>query len=185
MTRKLKALGLTMIAALAMSVVAASSAKGVGYDFHSHEAHALLTGSQVGTDVFTTDLGTVSCGNATYSGTTTSATTTEVTLTPAYSECEALFFDADINMNGCAYVFTNRHKVGHPNLPCQCPHRMRTDTEQWHNRDYSHKAVRWLALHDHSASAHTDRRNHHTEQRRNADKHKGRQGSRHTDGYPL
>ncbi|HEX2097323.1 MAG TPA: hypothetical protein VHF50_08150 [Solirubrobacterales bacterium] len=107
MTRYLKVLGLALVAALAMSVTAASSASATNFKFHSEGTSTVLTGSQhAQNDVFTTDGGTVSCSNATYSGTQSGATVESVEVTPTYSGCTAFgFINVPIHVNGCKYKF--------------------------------------------------------------------------------
>jgi hypothetical protein len=106
MTRNLKVLGLALVAALAMSAVAASAASATPFEFHSEASSTVLTGSQEGTDVFTTDAGTVSCGEANYIGSQSAATTTTVSVLPTYSNCTAFgFISVPIVVNGCEYLF--------------------------------------------------------------------------------
>ena len=117
MTRNLKALGLALVAALAMSAVAASGASATPFHFGSdHSDHVILAGTQhAGEDVFTTDAGTVRCNTATYSGTINEAdtATNEVSVTPAYSNCKAFgFINVPIHVNGCQYKFTAITKEG-------------------------------------------------------------------------
>jgi hypothetical protein len=105
MNRKLKALGLALAAVMAMAAFASSASAA---EFHSEVAHTQITGSQIGTDVFTVNAGTVKCTEATYSGTqTTGVTATEVSVVPAYSGCTAFgFVSTPIDVNGCKYQFT-------------------------------------------------------------------------------
>jgi hypothetical protein len=108
MNRKLKALGAALMAVLAFSAVAVSTAS--AWEFHGEAAHTVLTGNQVGEDVFTVNAGTVRCKSATYSGTNSVATTTTQTVSPTYKECTAFgFVSTAIDTNGCAYEF---HAVG-------------------------------------------------------------------------
>jgi hypothetical protein len=105
MTRKFKALGLALFAVLAMSALSASAAS--AGEFHSEAAHTILSGSQLGEDIFTVTAGTVKCKEATYSGTQSSATATTVTVKPTYTECTAFtFVNTTIDTNGCEYEFS-------------------------------------------------------------------------------
>lgn len=109
MTRKIKALGLALVAAFAMSAVAASSAS-ASHPFHfgSEEVHTEITGTQhAGEDVFTTNGGTVKCNTATYTATTNATKVTDITVTPHYTSCKAFgFINVPIDMDGCDYTFT-------------------------------------------------------------------------------
>ena len=111
MIRNFKALGLALVAAFAMSAVAASAASAESpFHFGSTVDHTVLSGTQVSEDVFTVHGGTVKCSSATYTGTINSSTTktTEVTITPAYGGCRfaGIAESATIDMNSCDYLFT-------------------------------------------------------------------------------
>lgn len=111
MSIKLKALGLGLIAALAMSAFAVMSASATtGGHFISEQAHTLLKGSDEAANPtkFIAFGQTVTCKKAVYHGTTTNATETEQTITPTYSECTHSLGTAHVNMNGCDYLFTVR-----------------------------------------------------------------------------
>jgi hypothetical protein len=109
MIRNLKALGLALVAILALGALSASAAM-AETGFHSDEAHTILKGSQIGTDTFTVNAGTVKCGQATYEGTTDEKTETTVTVTPNYSECVAFgFVNTTIDVNGCTYEFSSHN----------------------------------------------------------------------------
>jgi len=107
MTRYLKVLGLTLVAAFAMSAVVASAASAANFNFHSEGTSTVLTGTQhAGSDVFKTDGGTVSCSSATYTGSQTGSTAESVEVTPTYSGCTAFgFINVPIHVNGCKYKF--------------------------------------------------------------------------------
>jgi hypothetical protein len=106
MTRKLKTLGVALVAVFALTAVMASAASAANYTASSYgEKGTTGTGISVkGNDVFTTEGGTVKCASH-FEGTLTEASET-LTVTPKYTECEAFgFLSATVNMNGCAYVF--------------------------------------------------------------------------------
>jgi hypothetical protein len=116
MNRKLKALGLTFVALLALAAVSSSA---MATEFHSETAHTIISGEQPAAenDVFTVNAGTVTCKSATYSGTTSAETQAEVTVTPTYNECTAFgFVSTKIDVpggnvaagagGGCDYRFT-------------------------------------------------------------------------------
>jgi hypothetical protein len=105
MNRKFRAFGLAFAAVIAM---AAFSGTASAAEFHSEVAHTQISGTQIGTDVFTVNAGTVKCTEATYSGTqTTGVTSSEVTVLPKYGGCTAFgFVNTPIDVNGCHYTFT-------------------------------------------------------------------------------
>ena len=111
MTRKLKVLGLALVAAFAMSAVAASVATAEAFHFGSEVEHTVITGSQVTEDVFTVHGGTVKCSTATYAGGTINSAnknSTEITINPTYGGCRfaGIADSATIDMNSCDYLFT-------------------------------------------------------------------------------
>jgi hypothetical protein len=109
MIRNLKALGLALVAMLAMSAVVASA--GQAANFTAAEYPATLTGEQIASEkhVFTVAGGRkVTCEGATFSGTLTSPSSTQ-TITPAYSACHAnilgAILPATVTFNDCDYLF--------------------------------------------------------------------------------
>jgi archaellum component FlaF (FlaF/FlaG flagellin family) len=105
--KNLKILGLALVAVFAMSAVVASGASALSPAFTSEGSPTILTGSQEGSDVFTTHGGTVTCTTATYEGTQTGTESSETEVTPTYSGCTAFgFVNVPIDVNGCKYVFT-------------------------------------------------------------------------------
>jgi hypothetical protein len=110
MTRKLKALGLALVAAFAMSAVLASGAQANGtLSADTGEANVDLTGSLISHNgvthhSFNTFFGTVTCTNVTFEG-TTSQGSTELTIIPSYTGCTTNGKPTTITMNGCDYIF--------------------------------------------------------------------------------
>jgi uncharacterized protein YrzB (UPF0473 family) len=103
--RNLKILGITLVAGLALSAMAASP--GAAKQFHSETEPTLLTAEQTESDLLTTNAGEITCTKITYEGTVSAKTTTTATLQPSYSGCHLIFiytFKATIDTNGCAYV---------------------------------------------------------------------------------
>jgi hypothetical protein len=109
MIRNLKALGLALVAVLAMSSLVASAASANPFWFKSDGAvgsTTTLTGSQIGQDVFEVDGGKITCSTATYSGSQVGNTATTITINPTYAGCIAFgTFPATVTMNSCRYVF--------------------------------------------------------------------------------
>jgi hypothetical protein len=117
MNRNLKALGLAIATVMALAAFSGASSAA---EFHSEVAHTELSGSQIGTDVFTVNAGTVKCSEITYSGTqTTGVTSSEWTTTSRWAACVALgFIGATIDMNECHLRFTANFN---PYLHIICP----------------------------------------------------------------
>lgn len=128
MSFKLKALGLGLLAALAMSAVAVMNASATAGGHFTHDAadgHATITGDDEPGDrtQFTGGIATVECSTATYDATVTSQTTTSLTVTPHYTTCTAAGGVAHVNMNSCTYTFTVRPNpdVNHNTVHLVCP----------------------------------------------------------------
>jgi hypothetical protein len=113
--KNLKILGLAFVAVLAMSAVVASAASASAFtssEASGSETVTRLTGSQEGSDVFTTDGGTVTCTTATYVGEVKGTSTTEAEAAPTYSGCTAFgFVNVPIDTNGCKYKFTSAGEI--------------------------------------------------------------------------
>jgi len=126
MIRNFKALGLALVAVLAMSAVVASAAQAVP-SFTASSYPAFATGSNtIGGETFTTPGGTVQCDShykvEKYRTTTTeglpSPGSSTVTVTPEYTDCVAFgFLGASVKMNSCDYEFHATSKIaeGHYN----------------------------------------------------------------------
>jgi hypothetical protein len=113
MTRKLKALGLALVAVFATSALVASAAQAeefTGYD-QSTGTHTetVIHGVQEGSHSFTagSGFGSITCTTATFAGNSPTGTSTELTITPTYSGCSDSFGrTVDVTMEGCDYKFT-------------------------------------------------------------------------------
>ncbi len=103
MFRNLKVLGLTLIAMLAMSAIAANAAS--ADLLYAESTPATLTGSQEGTDELRVHAGAVKCSTIKYTGTTSAFGTSQISLTPSFSGCTFVGLVATVNMNGCSYLF--------------------------------------------------------------------------------
>lgn len=109
MMRNLKVLALALVAVLAMSAVAASTAPADA--FTGEATPVTLTGSQEGSDVLTTTSGNTTCKEVRYTGTSASGVTT-ATVTPSYPEKTAIGeqncsggLPSLVHTNGCVYLF--------------------------------------------------------------------------------
>ncbi len=105
MIRNIKILGITVVAAMALSAVVASAAMAVP-QFTASTYPAQVTGtSAVGAEKFKTDGGTIECKGHFLSASLGAANST-LTVTPKYSECTAFGgLNATFNTEGCTYVF--------------------------------------------------------------------------------
>ena len=106
MIRKLKFLGLALVAVFAMSAVGASAASAV-VQFHTEKTPVTITANQhAGTNGFDVQFGEVKCTTAKLHGTTPSDVTTEttITLTPTYEGCTFAGVATTVHMNGCDYT---------------------------------------------------------------------------------
>jgi hypothetical protein len=102
MTRKIKTLGVALVAVFALTVVMASAASAASFTASTYPTTA--TGeSAIGNDVFTTEGGTVEC-KAHFVGTLTAASS-DLTVTPTYTNCKAFGF-VEATVTGCKYTFT-------------------------------------------------------------------------------
>ena len=110
MTRNLKALGLTLVAAMALGAIGAQGASAVNHEFKSSAAETVLTGhAESGTHKFTATAGVFTeCTNATFEGENNGFTRNTVTVHPTYSSCN-LSGGAESNVvvdtGGCNFVF--------------------------------------------------------------------------------
>lgn len=108
--RLTKTFGLAVLAAFAMSAVAASAASAgelLQEFFHEGEGTARGIAKNEGSHKFTAGLiGTIECKKATFTGTSfvTSPQKT-VTVEPAYNECMFLKASVAVKTNGCTYKF--------------------------------------------------------------------------------
>jgi hypothetical protein len=116
MARKLKALGLVLIGAMAVVALVAAvgwaeeEEQGMGKPkrFKVKSAPAILTGEEGETTTrFITPGAEVACFGAHFQGTVANAEEKELTITPAYKECEGDGFPTHFEFNGCDYLFTN------------------------------------------------------------------------------
>jgi hypothetical protein len=114
MNGKLEALGIALVAALAIGALAAPAAQ--AHEFHSEVEHTILMSESIGSQVLTTDAGQLECGKVSLNEAESTigpeaSTTDEVTVTPEYEECvkagTTTQFYPDFATNECAYVFTS------------------------------------------------------------------------------
>jgi hypothetical protein len=100
--RKIKTLGLTLVAILALTAVAASAASAHEVTAGAYEAN--VSGEQTNTNTLSNGVREVSCANATLTGALTAASPS-LTITPVYTNCTGnAGTTATIDMNGCTYI---------------------------------------------------------------------------------
>lgn len=131
MSIKLKALGLGLLAAMAVSALAVMNATAeTGGHFVSTVAHTNITGTESGSHVlhFNKEGGAagerIGCDNDSYTATTTNLTEPSITVTPSWQNCyttgtpESKF---DIDENSCHFVFTiGKKATGHNTAHVVC-----------------------------------------------------------------
>lgn len=107
MTRNLKALGLALVATLALGATGAPGASAdEEHSFRSSVEDTVLTGSSASTHVFTFTGGIyISCTVASLEGTNIGTTRDTLTVHPKYSSCTySIGGSATIHTNGCNYI---------------------------------------------------------------------------------
>jgi hypothetical protein len=110
MIRKLKSLGLALVAVLAMSAVVASAAQAVPQSTCSSYPCTSTGSSTKGSETFTIDGATVTCDSHFVSSLSSASSTR--TITPTYTGCEGFgFTTATVNVEGCTYLFHATEKV--------------------------------------------------------------------------
>lgn len=128
MIRNLKALGLALVAVLAMGAVVGGASASAA-TFHSEKETTILTGANVGNHVFSSGSLAVTCTGATFAGTskgTGSAgnfTASTLTLHPTYTGCsDNVFGGTDtVDTTGCNYVFSaTTNGTGHLPSDIEC-----------------------------------------------------------------
>jgi len=104
MIRKIKFLGMALIAVFAMSAVGASAAS-AAVEFHSEGAPVNITGTQEGAgNALDFQFGETKCTTVDYNATTTVSTDTTVTLIPKYESCTFAGVAATVDTEGCHFV---------------------------------------------------------------------------------
>lgn len=131
MSHKLKALGLGLLAAMAISAFAVMSAAAEdGGHFTSEVDEVVVTGTENATHFTTfavTGLTGIVCTKASYSGLVNETDTTAegVTVTPKYEEChteDEAQTPTPVHTNGCDYLFTvSKNSQKHNTVHLKCP----------------------------------------------------------------
>jgi hypothetical protein len=124
MIRNLKALGLALVAILAMAVFASSaSAESPGiFTAKTYPAHIYAEDTD---DTFTVAGNIIQCTHGTFTGVAEKAST-KITIEPEYTNCTKNGTEpATVTMNKCAYVFEvgtmTGHTEAHGSVEIECP----------------------------------------------------------------
>ncbi|HEX8689062.1 MAG TPA: hypothetical protein VF729_02340 [Solirubrobacterales bacterium] len=117
MTRKLKALGLGLLATMAVSAIAVNASAEVTGHFVVDGTHAIVTGTEGGTHntKFSVDGGTpIECLEDSYSGVIGAQTVAGFTVTPTHKTCRtegSATHNVTVTTNGCTYTFKATEKT--------------------------------------------------------------------------
>jgi hypothetical protein len=124
MTRKLKVLGLALVAVFAMSALVASAAS--ADTFTAESAPVDLTGAQTTTNEFSVAGATVKCPVARFTGTVATTSASSITVHPEYegnesSSCEVSpIGSATISTTGCNYIISGTTTNGDAGVEVEC-----------------------------------------------------------------
>jgi hypothetical protein len=126
MIRTIKALGLSLVAMLALGALASSAS---AVEFHSELETTRLTAEQDGTQSFKAAGGTITCTDVRFEGTTTKKTTSEVTFLPkvttaangtGFGGCVFLGVKTTVEMRSCDFLFTSGAETGKGGVHVKC-----------------------------------------------------------------
>ena len=125
MSLKLKALGLSLVAAMAVSAVAvmSASAKDGGHFVTTGNTHTTIEAhvdSKTPLHLKIHGLsGEVGCATQTHHGTNVTETFTSITITPTYTGCTTTGTETSVpvDVNGCTYTFTVNGPITTPENP--------------------------------------------------------------------
>jgi len=135
MTRNLKALGLSMVAVLAMSAFVASAAHAEAGEVTAGAYPATISGVQTNENVLSNGVRSVTCATASLTGTLSAASST-VSITPSYSNCSGNgSTTATVNTNGCSYLLhvttQTSESTGTGTVDVVCPEGKRIQIDIW------------------------------------------------------
>jgi hypothetical protein len=104
--RKIRTMGVALVAVLAMTAVAASAAHAAENLTAPGFSSVILTAEASGEQKFTVDKGIVNCTSVSIEKKTVSVPTNVIEVEPTYSGCKAFGFAATVNFRSCKYKFT-------------------------------------------------------------------------------
>lgn len=115
MTRKLRPIGLALVAALAIGAIGASAAQATQFHTKGGVYPATVTGVHLTNQIFKFDVeagknNELICKKASFSGTLSKAST-QLTIHPTYEECTFSGINATVNTEKCNYVFNSGAKI--------------------------------------------------------------------------
>jgi hypothetical protein len=115
MTRNLKALGLALLAVLALGTMAASTAQAIvgNAQLTIEGGSGFVHGKDETPMQYTRDGRIKTCATGHYKSNTVTSGATSLTITPEYSNCSAAGLPATVTMNGCNYELTFTADPGH------------------------------------------------------------------------
>ena len=126
MTRKLKALGLALLALGAMSAIAAQAASAttvVNHEFETTSAPVVLTGTSTTNHVYSLGGVPAVCEVLTFVGTQSEATVDHITVTPSlHTNCKLGSTTIHVTNNGCSYTFDSDTVDGSARVSIVCNH---------------------------------------------------------------
>jgi len=132
MSNKVKALGLALFAALALSAMTASGASAAGELFHSSQEHTTLDitqdgteGSATGVQTFSTTAGQFTCTGVEASVTLTEKTGREITAVPSITKCNKIESGKEgltlhLKFTSCDTLITSERSGTHAPVHIQC-----------------------------------------------------------------
>jgi hypothetical protein len=112
MKRRLKALGLALLAVSAVCALTASAASAKQIHSNATSGTTYITGVQSGTNEF--DLANktpIKCTSAIFDASYAGTTASELTVTPTYTGCTAAGQKAEVKTTGCTYTITTPTEV--------------------------------------------------------------------------
>jgi hypothetical protein len=120
MIRNLKMMGMSLMAILAMSAIAAAGASAQSQMFHSDGSPTTLKSDALNAQVFSSPAGEVKCNTVTLDEASfTGETLTTITAQPTYTNCKAFIpgeVAASVDFSECDYKFTSD---GPTHLECE------------------------------------------------------------------
>jgi hypothetical protein len=103
--RKLKTMGVAMVAVLAMTAVAASAAHAENLTAPG-KSSVILTAEAASEQKLTTDKGVLNCTAVHIAPQTVNVPANEIEVAPTYTGCKDFGFNAAVNFKSCKYKFT-------------------------------------------------------------------------------
>ncbi|MEZ5076443.1 MAG: hypothetical protein R2725_03260 [Solirubrobacterales bacterium] len=121
MEGKLGVLGLVLTAGLVLSAMAAR-AEAHTFTSNSQNGNTAITGidEPLTDSVFTLNGSTITCENTFFEGTAEANSFEELTIVPGFYPCDLGGYEAEVNVNDCAFVFDGETTEEHAVLAIEC-----------------------------------------------------------------